>query len=162
MKIGRRSLPIVAAVLVASGVIALLGFAVSRPMTGLFHDDGIYVVTAKALAEGHGFRIESLPGTPAQTKYGPVYPAILALVWRAVPRFPENVIPMKLVTAAFLVPWLWLTYVFLRRVLAVSPLAGAWICIITAGLPWTVKCAGTLLSELPFAALATRMPRWAG
>ena len=60
------------------------------PHFGWIHDDGIYVVTAKALAEGQGYRIASFPGAPYQTKYPPLYPAILALIWRWNPHFPEN------------------------------------------------------------------------
>ena len=44
------------------------------PQLGRFHDDGIYWVTAKSLAEGRGLRLESLPGAPAATKYPPMYP----------------------------------------------------------------------------------------
>ena len=36
-------------------------FAFRAPAVGIYHDDGIYLVTAKALAEGKGYRIISLP-----------------------------------------------------------------------------------------------------
>src|SRR5262249_27500745 len=45
---------------------------------GEYHDDAIYVTTAKALAEGEGYRQTFLPGAPPQTKYPPLYPALLA------------------------------------------------------------------------------------
>jgi len=60
------------------------------PQLGLHHDDALYLVGAKSLAEGHGYRIESLPGSPFQTKYPPVFSALLTLVWRFDPRYPEN------------------------------------------------------------------------
>ncbi len=60
------------------------------PQLGHLQDDGIYWVTAQSLATGHGYRILSLPYRPWQTKYPPVYPAMLALIWRAQPHFPEN------------------------------------------------------------------------
>src|SRR5918993_349835 len=47
---------------------------------GYYHDDAIYVVTAKALAEGRGYRHLHLPEEPVQTKYPVVLPALLALV----------------------------------------------------------------------------------
>src|SRR5437867_3443068 len=47
---------------------------------GGYHDDGIYVTTAKALATGQGYRIVSLPYEPAQTKYPPFYPFLLSLI----------------------------------------------------------------------------------
>ena len=50
-------------------LIAVAAFAAINPrILGLFHDDGIYAVAAKALADGDGYRIISLPGDPAQTK----------------------------------------------------------------------------------------------
>jgi len=57
---------------------------------GAYHDDGIYVVTAKALATGRGYRITSLPWEPAETKYPPLYSFVLSLVWRVNPGFPGN------------------------------------------------------------------------
>jgi hypothetical protein len=45
------------------------------PAVGINHDDGIYLVTAKALAEGEGYRIISLPMDPPQTKYPILFPA---------------------------------------------------------------------------------------
>ena len=40
--------------------------AIDPKSLGLFHDDGIYAVAAKALADGDGYRIVSLPNGPAQ------------------------------------------------------------------------------------------------
>ncbi len=57
---------------------------------GHLHDDSIYFVCAKSLAEGSGYRILSLPDRPYQTKYPPLWPALLACIWKANPRFPEN------------------------------------------------------------------------
>ena len=52
------------------------------PHLGHFHDDGLYWVSAKSIAEGSGYKILSLPSQPAQTKYPPLYPAMLAAVWK--------------------------------------------------------------------------------
>ncbi len=60
------------------------------PQLGLLGDDAIYLVSAKSLASGQGYRILSLPHAPAQTKYPPAYPLLLSLVWRIDPRFPDN------------------------------------------------------------------------
>ncbi len=60
------------------------------PHFGCFHDDSIYLVTAKSLAEGRGYRILSFPGEPYQTKYPPLYPALLAAIWKLAPEFPRN------------------------------------------------------------------------
>lgn len=60
------------------------------PHFGHFHDDGLYWVTAKSLAQGTGYRTISLPDRPFQTKYPPVYPLLVAGVWKLFPNFPEN------------------------------------------------------------------------
>jgi hypothetical protein len=57
---------------------------------------------AKAMAGGQGYRIISLPEQPYQTKYPPLFPALLSLVWMAIPRMPENL------GLAALVSWLML------------------------------------------------------
>jgi hypothetical protein len=60
------------------------------PHFGSWEDDGIYYASAKSLADGGGYRIESLPGEPAQTKYPPLYPLLLSVAWRIDPQFPRN------------------------------------------------------------------------
>ena len=55
------------------------------PHLGFYHDDTINLVSAKALADGNGYRIPSLPQQPWQTKYPPIFPALLALVWKLNP-----------------------------------------------------------------------------
>ncbi len=60
------------------------------PRFGEVHDDALYFVGAKGLADGHGYVIESLPGEPAQTKYPPLYPLLLSVAWRVNSTFPDN------------------------------------------------------------------------
>ena len=62
----------------------------AMPQLGLHQDDALYLVGAKSLAEGHGYRIESLPGSPFQTKYPPAISAIMTVVWKFGPPFPAN------------------------------------------------------------------------
>ena len=85
-----------AVVAVVAGLVAY-----SPAPVGGFGDDAVYVVTAKALATGEGYRFINLPGAPAATHYPPLWPAIL-LVWRIVPDFPENVRWMKFLNPVFL------------------------------------------------------------
>src|SRR5437870_12014220 len=65
------------------------------PFFGLYQDDAIYVVTAKSLAEGHGYRILSLPGEPFQTKYPILYPLVLSVIWKTYPDFPHNLVAIE-------------------------------------------------------------------
>src|SRR6266705_2321119 len=93
-----RGLPILIFIVLLFAA-CLLYYAVLTPERfGAYHDDGIYVTTAKALATGQGYRIISLPYEPSQTKYPPFYPLLLSLIWRAYPHFPQNLIPMMLLS----------------------------------------------------------------
>lgn len=62
---------------------------------GVFHDDAIYVITGKALAQGYGYRLINLPGAPLQTKYPILYPALLSVIWKLWPSFPGNLLAMQ-------------------------------------------------------------------
>lgn len=84
------------------------------PQLGYLHDDGVFFVSAKALAAGEGFRIASLPETPAQTKYPILYPAYLALVWLVNPSFPDNLPLATLASWLALVACLALAFVYYR------------------------------------------------
>ena len=36
---------------------------------GVYHDDGVYISTAKALTQANGYRLINLPDSPPETKY---------------------------------------------------------------------------------------------
>src|SRR5207247_10454340 len=61
------------------GVVALaFGFAAVNTLpVGVFHDDAMYVILARSLATGQGYRYLNLPGNPAATHFPPGYPAFL-------------------------------------------------------------------------------------
>jgi hypothetical protein len=121
------------------------------PQFGDIHDDSVYYVSAKSLAEGH-YRIESLPGEPAQTKYPPLYPLLLSIAWRLDPRFPEN-LPIA--------AWLsWLGFPVMLALLGAfysrMGISGwrAWLLLILLALnPYIVLFGAKLLSEIWFTAL---------
>ena len=78
------------------GLIILLGaWQMVLGVCGVYHDDGIYVITAKALAQGAGYRLINLPNSPLQTKYPILYPALLAIIWKIWPSFPKNLVAMQ-------------------------------------------------------------------
>ena len=85
------------------------------PHLGLHHDDGLYLATAKSLAEGRGYRIDSLPGRPYQTKYPPVTSLLLAVLWRCAPRFPDNLPWATLLAWLMFPPYLFLARATFRR-----------------------------------------------
>ena len=76
-------------------------FAVDGSPVGAARDDSMYVVLAKSLATGHGFRWLNIPGTPAAAHFPPGYPAVLALLWKLDPAFPANVVLFKLTNVLF-------------------------------------------------------------
>lgn len=121
-------------VLLALVVVGLLmGLAVVRlpSVVGAYLDDGIYLVTGRALATGHGYRHLELPGEPLQTKYPPLYPLLLSVVWRGLPDFPANVPAFQVLNVALWTLGSWLAYRLMQRV---------W------GIPWWLAAAGSVLA----------------
>src|SRR5579871_6730554 len=92
----------------------------TRP-AGFYHDDAIYMLTGRALAHGEGYRIVSLPGAPPQTKYPPLYPALLALLWRIAPQFPDCVVLFRMTNILLWLTTLALSYDLLVRFRYASP-----------------------------------------
>ncbi len=143
--------------LIAAGLallVLLLGYERLVPQVcGAYHDDAIYVITAKALAHGLGYRLIDLPGAPLQTKYPILYPALLAMVWKLWPNFPANLLLMKWLSVLCGAATVGLTYLFLRRFNYFS-----WAVALAAGL-LCATCSSFLyfssqaLSEIPFTLL---------
>ena len=140
---------------VTIGSYLLLGaFSLSPSDFGTIHDEGIYAVTAKSLAETGEYRIISLPGEPVQRKYPIVFPAILSMVWRIWPEFPGNILPMKAVSLMAGAVFLAFSYCLLRTVRDVSHRAAAVIVAICAFAPATCDLANSVMSELVYGAFS--------
>lgn len=75
---------------------------IDRSLVGAVHDDAMYVILARSLATGEGYRFLNIPGTPPATHFPPGYPALLALLWRLGPGFPENLLLFRAVNAVAL------------------------------------------------------------
>ena len=144
---------------------ALVAWAnLDMPQFGAVHDDSIYYVSAKAWASGQGHRIISLPGEPWQTKYPPLYPLLLSLVWRVAPEFPSNLRVATVFAWMLLPPLLWLIRVLYRRY--GFPAWGAWLMIaILAINPYVQLFSRSMFSEILFTVLVLAVlllaPRWA-
>jgi hypothetical protein len=75
----------------STGLAALLAalaggaLAWNHLLVGVFYDDGIYAGLAWALGHGAGFAYPNLPGTPAAVHFPPLYPLILAPLFRFLP-----------------------------------------------------------------------------
>jgi len=119
---------------------------------GYYHDDSIYWVSARSLALGNGYKIASLPGEPYQTKYPPLYPALLAVVWKINPNFPGN-LPL-----ATLFSWLLLPVYLAMAWLVYRQFRFGWreqvlLAVITGLSPVAVVFGFSLMPELLFALL---------
>lgn len=130
----------------------LLWSARDLPHLGQMHDDAIYLVTAKSLAETGEYRLSSLPGAPHQSKYPPLYPWLLSFVWKAHTGFPENLPTLAL--------WNWSAVpglAFLTWMLFARPgfdRNHSWLLAVAVALTPFVALMGTyLLSDLLFVCL---------
>ncbi len=90
----RLGLLLVGAVALAAGVAVID----SRPV-GVVHDDAMYVILARSLATGQGYRYLNLPSSPAATHFPPGYPALLAVISWAAPAFPASLAVFKAMNA---------------------------------------------------------------
>jgi hypothetical protein len=104
-------------------------------------DDAFFFSSAKALAEGRGYIIPSLPGNPPQTKYPVLYPWLLSAVWKWNPSFPANLALGVSLTVLFSCWFLIAAFALLRKLKGV----GDW-----SALAMIAVCA----FDLPFMALA--------
>lgn len=137
-----------------AGCFGLYLFAVTPDNFGYYHDDSLYLVSAKALATGQGYRVISLPGNPVQTKSPPAYPFLLSLVWRMYPSFPENVKAMMVLSVLVTFASLIVAWVYLTRLGYASPRVAMCVVVLTA-LNWRTIAVGTaLFSEMFYTALS--------
>ena len=121
---------------------------------GLFHDDAIYISTAKGLAQGDGYRLVDVPGQPLQTKYPILYPALLSAVWKAWPAFPDNLAAMQGLTLLSAGATVALGYLYLVRFGYFSRALAASAALVCATAPFFLYFAVQTMAEMPFALLS--------
>ena len=81
----------------------IVGIAVmDRSPIGAAVDDAMYLILAKSIATGHGYRSLNLPGQPLNTHFAPGYPVVLAVLWRLAPAFPRNLTLFRVFNVACL------------------------------------------------------------
>jgi hypothetical protein len=140
-----------AAALVLAVALVLAGWVRLVPgVVGAFHDDAVYAMTAKALAEGDGYRLINFPGAPPQTKYPILYPALLALLWHSAATLEARLAVMQVATllaAALAIAGAYLYVVRFRYVARAPAFAAGVLC---ASAPNLLYYATQTLSEMPF------------
>ena len=135
-------------------LVLVLGYWRMVPeVCGAFHDDGIYVITAKALAQGQGYRLTYLPHAPIQTKYPILYPALLAVVWKLWPSFPDNLLLMKWLSLLCGAATIGLFYLYVLRFGYFSRAIAGISGLVCATSPIFLYFSTQTLSEIPFALL---------
>jgi hypothetical protein len=138
----------------AAGIVFPVALAtIDNLPVGVMHDDGMYVVLAKALATGQGYHWINLPGAPAATHYPPGYPALLAIVWKIFPDFPANVMAFKALNALLLAGVAAAIVVFMQRTLGFSSRAALLTSIAGCLAIPTLVLSTVVMSEMLFLAL---------
>ncbi len=122
------------------------------PALGHLHEDSVFWMTAGSLAQGHGYRIMSLPEQPWQTKYPPLLPLYLSLVWRIAPRFPQNLPLATLFCWMWMPVWLALAWRALRD-LGVERGPALAFCFLMAVSSVAIKFSLSIATEMMFSAL---------
>lgn len=138
------------ALLIIASWLALAFYMIHPDVAGLIHDDGIYLITAKALATGQGYRIISLPEPLAQTKYPILFPLMLAPIWRVFPEFPENIVVFKSLMVLFGAGFLGLSYLFFLHALKLGPRVALALLGVLAIAPYYLGLSQSVMSEVPF------------
>jgi hypothetical protein len=122
------------------------------PQFGRYQDDGLYVIGAKSLHDGQGYRISNLPGAPFQTKYLPLYSALLSVLWPARGGFPGNLPVFAGAQWVIAVAFFLLSF-GLFRALGFSDLKSAWMLAFLALNPWLAFWSLLPTSDALFSAL---------
>jgi hypothetical protein len=137
------------AVVTIAAALGLGVFAMNPLPIGAFHDDARYLLLARSIAEGTGYRFVFTPGAPAATHFPPAFPVVLAALWKVAPSFPASVTMFKLLNAFMLSLAAFATFTFARVRGGVAPWAA---CIVALAFACSVPVLfldGVLFSE-PF------------
>jgi hypothetical protein len=140
---------------------ALLG--ANKRILGLFHDDAIYAVAAKALVQGEGYRIISLPTGPLQTKYPFLYSYLLSWLWAIAPTFPQNIVILKALNCAILGGIFILGVAFYRRYFSGAKFAALVFSFLVCANPIIFTFTDYVVSDLLLVLLALAiLVLWSG
>jgi hypothetical protein len=142
-------------------LVVLLGSSlIVKGVSGVYHDDGIYLITAKAMAQGDGYRLINLPDSPTQTKYPFLYPAILAVIWKMFPAFPANLEFMQWISLLSGAAAIAMAYLYLIRFGYFPRIVAASAILLCSTSPYFLFFCTSCLSEMPFA-ISLTMAMWA-
>jgi hypothetical protein len=137
------------AVVTIAVALALGVFAMNPLPIGAFHDDARYLLLARSIAEGTGYRFVLTPGAPAGTHFPPAFPVLLAALWKIAPAFPASETMFKLLNALMLPLAAFATFTFARTRGGIAPWAACAVALAFACSVPVLFLDGVLFSE-PF------------
>jgi hypothetical protein len=141
--LGAAWYPLASAALVGAAALA----AITAVPVGVTWDDAVYLVGAKSIATGAGYRFLHLAGAPPAVHFPVVWPALLAVIWKLNPSFPDNGVLLKLVNPLLLAAAAALACRYgARRLDLPSPVAALAAVVFAAAWP-LAALAGTLAPE---------------
>lgn len=137
--------------LLVTAALAALYLARMDSAVGLVVDDAWYVLLAKALAQGDGYRLISSAAAPILPAVPPGFPLLLAPLFWISPQFPGNVWLLKAVSIAAMMATGALTYRYALGRHALPAPAAALVAVGTAITPGFVFLAtSTVMAECVF------------
>jgi hypothetical protein len=120
---------------------------------GFLQDDTIYFSSAKALAQGQGYVLPSVPGTPRATKYPILLPWLQSWIWKFDSNFPQNVRYAIGLNLCFGMLYIFLAYRFILQMKYFSDVETLILAAFCAFHPVVLFFSANVMSDLPFAAL---------
>ncbi len=118
---------------------------------GLVVDDAWYIVLARSLATGQGYRLINSPLEGIFPLYPPAFPWLLSLVFRVSPEFPQNVWLLKSVSIAAMLGVGLFSYHYFARYRETPRFLAFGVALATATVPPLVFMAtSTVMSECVF------------
>ncbi len=121
-----------------------------KRLAGFTHDDGVYLITAKALAMGQGPKLLHLVTQPFQIKYPFLYSLLLVPVWWLNPSFPANIPWFTAVSVLTATAGLGLVWVYLWRFRQFPFWACGLITVLTASNFYFAYFASAVMAEGPY------------
>mgnify|MGYP001204759517 CR=1 FL=1 len=113
-------------------------------------DDGIHLVAAKALAMGKGLVMISDPAAPPAMQFPPAQSLFLTPIFMLWPDPPDNIIPLKSVSALFALAFVAVSWFWLRRHVP-GNVAILMTCLV-AFHPETIRFSGAVMAEMGYGA----------
>ncbi len=135
-------------ILIAIGV-----YAATIDHSASWDDSLVYLVGAKALAEGHGYRLINIPPPAPTPVYPPLFSAMLSVLWRLAPDYPANLPLLKVVGVLSAVVFAAMAAAILRKAGRPAGLVIAAVGMLLFHTRTIQMVGATVFSDLPFAAV---------